>query len=151
MEFEEALYRYLSDYQGLKDLVDTRIYRSTTPNSPTWPALIFFKVSGHRHHAQGADTILTYARIEFISKATTPEVAKEVSTQVRKAIQDYHGMMGASSKFDQDSQHGPNSQFGGGVVVRAVLMDSDWDGEYEEEELVFPYVSDFRIWYLEIA
>lgn len=91
---ESALFAYLSSYVGLSALVGTRVYPLVLPQTPTMPAIAYNRVSSVvERDLSGAAR--TRVRMQLTCFGTTYGSAKQVARQVREALQDYSGTMGA--------------------------------------------------------
>jgi len=136
MVIEEALKTYLLSQSGLTALIGQRYYPVTIPQSCTLPAVAYQKISGARIHAFSAD-IGSYPRMEFVCYGKTYESVSDVFEQLRSALQDYlNTTMGGA----------------GGLEVKAVLLDDEWD-DYETDSngniARVSKTADFEIWYEE--
>lgn len=131
MRIEEALYAHLSTHAGLTALVGTRIYPQRLPQTPTLPAVTFFRVSGPT--IQDFDgTAKTRARFQLDCWAegdTAYADAHEVADQVIAALDGYGGQMGGA----------------GGVWCDATLIN---DRDLPDPDTGWHRVSqDYEIWY----
>jgi hypothetical protein len=90
--FETDLRDYLIAYTDLNALVGSRIYPAVLPDNPTYPAIAHSEVSGSRRH----NINVAFPRYQFSCFSPTYLIAKEVATQVRKALQRYSGLMGST-------------------------------------------------------
>lgn len=86
---EEILFTRLSNFQGLKDLVSTRIYPVIMPQGATKPAVTYQLISAPREKAMVADPGLVTSRYQFTAWATTNFGARAVIKQVRLALERY--------------------------------------------------------------
>lgn len=90
--FETDLRDYLVSYDDLNALVGSRIYPGVLPENPTYPAISYSLVSESRHH----NIDVAYPRYQFSCFSPNYISAKNVATQVRKALQRYRGTMGST-------------------------------------------------------
>lgn len=88
MHINEALYSYLSTA-----LSNNRIYPDNLPQNPVLPAITYKCIATLRHHEFEKDSKLIDSTIQFTVWGTSRKAAKTLSTQLRKVLQDYSGMM----------------------------------------------------------
>lgn len=86
MSIEEELFTRLSTYPGLVPLVGTRVYPMQLPQTPTLPALTYWRVSGVRGHSHDGPSGLAEPRFQASVWAETYAGARAVATQVRLAL-----------------------------------------------------------------
>lgn len=91
MTVEADIFSRLSGYSGLTALVSTRIYPVRLPQKPTYPAIVYTRISAERISAMGDDTGTVRPRFQFDVYATTYANARAVTEQLRKALQRYSG------------------------------------------------------------
>ena len=132
MHINDALYSYLSTYAGLTALTSNRIYPDNLPQNPTLPAITYVQLSGNRIHAFQQDTGLTYPTYQFTCWGTSRKSAKTTATELRKALQNYNGLMGGAS----------------GVNVSGVLILDESD-DFDSETKLYNTYLDFEIWHQE--
>jgi len=132
MEFNDALFSYLSIYPGLTALVGDRIYPDILPQKAITPAIAMQLISRVRVHLFQQDSDLPRSRYQFSIYALSRAISKAVAKQLRLALQNYNGVMG-----------GP-----GGVTVNAVELDSEID-DYEPNTELYSTKMDFLIWHEE--
>jgi len=68
-------------------LVANRIYPLLLPQSPTFPAVVYLRVSGLRVQSHDGDSALQHPRFQFSCWAETYTEALAVAEQVRTALQ----------------------------------------------------------------
>lgn len=84
MTIEQAIKTFLATKTGITNLVSTRIYlEGHLPQSPTYPSLSFFKVSGFRHH----DIDVASPRFQFDCWALTKTQSIQLADEVISALQ----------------------------------------------------------------
>jgi hypothetical protein len=83
MTLEQAIKTYLLTKTALTNLVSTRIYYSTLPQTPTYPAISFFKVSNIRQH----DLDVGSGYYQFDVWTLTYIQGVEIANEIRLALQ----------------------------------------------------------------
>jgi hypothetical protein len=126
---EAGLHAHLSADAGVAALVGTRIYPLLLPQSATYPALTYSRVSGPRLDDLDGDAGLAHPAFQVTAWAPTYKAAKETAAAVRLALRGYRGPMGAADVAD-------------------VRMIGDFD-LYDQEAKVFHVAADFEIWHAE--
>lgn len=87
MSVETALFtRLTSTHAGTAALIGTRCYPLRLPQKPTFPAVVYQRVSSSGRHGT---TTRREPRYQFSCWATTYAGAKALAAQVRTAIEDY--------------------------------------------------------------
>lgn len=125
MHINDALYGYLSTHAGLTTLISDRIYPDNIPQDSTLPAITYIRISTQRMHEFEKDSKTVNTTIQFTIWAASRKITKTVSTQLRKALQDYSGVMNS-------------------VRVSAVLLLDETD-DYNNETRLFNTYMDFKI------
>lgn len=87
MPVESTLYTRLTGFSGLSALIGDRIYPNIAPQRVTKPYIAYRRVSASRFTAFGQDTGDVRARFQFDVFADTYTAAKNVSEQLRLALQ----------------------------------------------------------------
>lgn len=90
---DEALYTYLTNHAGLKNLIGTRVYPEEAPQSATLPHVVVIKISDMKDHFLSGVSPLERPIYQFSAIATTKSVAKSVAVQLKSALSDYHGTL----------------------------------------------------------
>lgn len=109
--------------------ITTRCYPAKIPQDPTYPLILFFKVTGMRdHHLQGPSG-LAHPRFQVEAWATTYDAAKALANAIREALDGYAGTQGA-------------------VVIGSILMESERD-TYEDAVSCHRIIMDFFAWHSE--
>jgi hypothetical protein len=109
--------------------ITTRCYPATLPQDPTYPLILFSKVTGNRdHHLQGPSG-LAHPRFQVEAWALTYDAAKALANAIRVALDGYAGTQGT-------------------VVIRSIIMDSERDF-YEDAVSCHRVVMDFFTWHEE--
>jgi len=83
MTIEAALVSYLRNTPGVQTLVGTRIYPQRLPQTPTYPAITYARISGNRHH----NIDVAYHTFQFDCWATSYGGAQDVAEVLRVALQ----------------------------------------------------------------
>ena len=137
MEFNKALYNYLTSYSGLSSLVSNRIYPDELPQEPTYPAIVYTLTDEDEVETfQTPESNLISPTYEFECHASTRAGAEAVAKQLRLAFKNYSGVMGGD----------------GGITVEAVRkLGRDSDTAYDSSGKVIARISvmDFQICYQE--
>lgn len=94
MIIEEGLVAYLTAYAGLSSLIGTRISPLRLPENVTYPALTYQRISSQRVQSQSGSSKLAFPRFQFDCYAKTYLAAKNVSAQLRAALDGFKGTMG---------------------------------------------------------
>lgn len=82
MTVEADIFTQLSGYSNLTSLVSTRIYYNTLPQNPTYPNVVFSRVTTQPSNTLGTRNNRTQARFQFDCRATSDKSADEVAIQV---------------------------------------------------------------------
>lgn len=90
MMLEQAIYSYISTYPGLIALVGSRIYPLVMPQNPTYPTVVYSRVS-RVYEKDLSGTAWNQSRMQFSVYATKYSDAKAVAEQIRAAFRDYKG------------------------------------------------------------
>ena len=121
MQLEQALYAYLTGHAGLSALVGTRVYPEYLPDAPTYPAVVYQRVSGlasYTHDSAVGAGDFDRARIQFDCWADTYAGVKAVRAQLIAALSAYRGTMGGV----------------GGVTIGGVFKANELDWPEREAE-----------------
>ncbi|MGB9780621.1 DUF3168 domain-containing protein [Caldanaerobacter sp.] len=93
MMLEQAIYGYVSTHAGVTALVGNRIYPLLLPQNPTYPAIVYSRVS-RIYEKDLSGTVWNQSRIQFSCYAKKYSEAKAVAEQLRSAFRDYRGKIG---------------------------------------------------------
>lgn len=88
---QEAIYARLTGFAGLSALIATRAYYRLLPQDPAYPALTYVKISETRDSAMGSDSGLVHARFQFDVYDTDADSVRNVTEQLRQALERYRG------------------------------------------------------------
>ena len=125
---ETAIRSILINDATVKDIT-TRCYPVTIPQSPTYPLILYTKITGMRdHHLQGPNG-RAHPRFQIEAWSKTYTEAKTLADAIRKALDGYSGTAS-------------------GTVIRSCLIESEQD-IYESEIEVYRVTSDWFIWHEE--
>jgi len=105
---EKGLVTYLSSDSNITALVSDRIYGSRMPQSPTYPNIVYSRISADRDRTVEGANGIERARIQLDCRARTYGEAKDLAAAVIDSIEDYSGLMGT-------------------ITVRHVAIDNDND------------------------
>jgi hypothetical protein len=131
---EQALVSYLSGYAELSALISGRVYNRRIPQGATIPCLTFFRVSTPRTHTMqtsGASGDLATPRFQFDAWASSPGMAKDITDQLRAALNGKTGSIGTA----------PNS-----VTIGAGLVEDEAEEEPDVDAALYRRRSDYVIW-----
>lgn len=109
----------------LKELC-SNVYALRLPDNPSYPALVYTKVSGHRDVAHDGPTGIGRARIQVDGFDETFEGASDLAELVRT--------LNGESATEGD------------VTIMGMFIDGEWD-IYESTRNVYRCTTDFRIFY----
>ena len=123
MTIEQAIKNFLLTKIGITDLVGNRIYYSTLPQSPTYPAISFFRVSNIRQHDLDVGSIY----YQFDVWTLTYIQGVELANEIRLALQREKGTMS------------------GVPIIQGVYQNED-DG-YEPDTKLYHIACDYKIIY----
>ena len=96
---ELGLISYLEGYAGLSALISTRIYHMMKPQSVVYPCVTFQRIDTPRIHtmdSSGATGTLARPRIQFDAWADTYTAAKNITDQLRVALNGKRGSIGTA-------------------------------------------------------
>lgn len=130
MTIEEAITSHLTTNAGVAALVASRVYPKQMPQAPTYPAIVYHRISGPREHSQTGSSGLAHPRFQFDLYARSYAGAKNLSEKVRLAFDDFRGSMGGGS----------------GVEVDAVFLEDDGD-DYDDDLQVYMFRVDYTFWH----
>jgi hypothetical protein len=109
--------------------ITTRCYPATLPQDPTYPLIVYYKVTGMRdHHLQGPSG-LAHPRFQVEAWATTYDAAKALANAIREALDGYSGTQGT-------------------VRIGSILIESERD-TYEDAVSCHRVIMDFYVWHSE--
>lgn len=121
MSIEAGLYAFITADPTFQALASDRLYRLRMPPDPTWPNVVYFRVSGPRDRTVEGANGIARPRFQFDCRAETAAEADALAAVVRRRIEDYRGMMGAVrvrnvAVIDQGDDYDPESS-----VYRVIL------------------------------
>lgn len=94
MTLEAELRTYTLNGAAVAALVGTRMHARMLPQTPTLPALTYFRVDTRRLHDMDGPDGLPRPRMQVTSWATTPAGAYELAAAVRQRLDGYKGTWG---------------------------------------------------------
>ena len=109
--------------------ITTRVYPNYIPQSPTWPLIVYQKISGPRDHDINGPTGKAHPRFQLESWAKTYDGAKSLANAVRLALD--------GNIFTE-----------GAVTIGSIVLQSEFD-VYEPDVKCHKIVMDFNIWHTE--
>ena len=109
--------------------ITTRVYPVALPQSPTYPLILYTKITGMRdHHLQGPSGH-AHPRFQIEAWAKTYTEAKTLADAIREALDGYSGTAA-------------------GTKIGSCLIESEQD-IYESEIEVYRVIQDYFIWHEE--
>ena len=109
--------------------ITTRCYPGKIPQDPTYPLIVYYKVTGMRdHHLQGPSR-LAHPRFQVEAWALTYDAAKALANAIRGALDGYTGTQGT-------------------VAIGSILIESERD-VYEDAVSCHRVIMDWFIWHRE--
>ena len=128
-----ALRQRLLDVTGVTDLVGIRIYPMKLPQEPTFPAIVYQRISGDHEHAHGTRASgLAMPRYQFDAYADTYTGADNLGEQIRLALQGFSGTI----SYDSPAQT---------MKVWAIFAESDHDIGFDDKTELYRRSFDFFI------
>lgn len=129
MLLEEGLFRKLQSDTTLVGLLGTRMHPGRLPQTPTYPALVYKRVSGVRVRHLRGPAGLAHARLQLDVYAATYAQGKAVADRIRVVLDDLAADYGS-------------------VVVQGafLLMEQDVFEEAVDKHRV---ILDYEVWYQE--
>ena len=125
---ETAIHSILINDSTVKDIT-TRCYPVTIPQSPTYPLILYTKITGMRdHHLQGPNG-RAHPRFQIEAWSKTYTEAKTLADAIREALDGYSGTAA-------------------GTKIGSCLIESEQD-IYESEIEVYRVIQDYFIWHEE--
>ena len=98
MNVDESLYARLSTYAGLIALTSTRIYPVELPQTPTLPAITYYRVNAPTEHVMGETTSdIERATYRIQCWGATMTSARAVAAQVIAALDGFSGLLGGAT------------------------------------------------------
>lgn len=125
---EEAMYSHITAAPIITNLISTRIYPRQLPQNPTYPALIYRRVSTRLQQYHGAGTALPFPRYQFSCYATSYAETKTLANTLRAVLDGFKGTFGSGST----------------VTVGFILWENEIDGFDNVAEVPVTHI-DFRI------
>lgn len=119
MSIQSAVYERLTTHSGTAALVGARVYPQVLPQTPTYPAITYQRVSGGNMQSLAGPTGLGHPRVQIDCWAKTQAAVLALAKQVRIAFDGWNGSAG-------------------GVTVRACMFD-------QERDFYEPETSDYRV------
>jgi hypothetical protein len=96
---EEAVVARLRGFSGLIALLgsgNNGIYAHLQPQDPVYPTIVYTRISAQRVTAMGADPGVVHSRFQFDAYGILAKDARDVSEQVRQALERWRGTSGAT-------------------------------------------------------
>jgi hypothetical protein len=125
---ESAIHYILVNDDTVK-AITTRCYPVIIPQNPTYPLILYTKISGDRDHVLQGASGHAHPRFQIEAWAETYTGAKTLADAIRNALDDYSGTAA-------------------GTKIWSCLIDSERD-IYEPEIHVYRTLQDYFIWHEE--
>jgi len=125
----ETALRYILINDATVKAITTRCYPVTLPQSPTYPLILYTKITGMRDHTLRGASGHAHPRFQIEAWAKTYTGAKTLADAIRDALDDYTGTAS-------------------GTVIGSCLIDSERD-DYQKEIEVYRVIMDFFVWHEE--
>lgn len=125
---EEAIHDILVTDSSVK-AITTRCYPSTLPQNPTYPLILYAKVTGERINDLSGPSGMAHPRFQIEAWAETYAAAKTLANAIRVCLNGYRGIVGT-------------------VWIGSCLIQSERD-IYEPEAACHRVVMDYAIWHNE--
>jgi hypothetical protein len=125
---EEAIHDILVTDSSVK-AITTRCYPSTLPQNPTYPLILYAKVTGERINDLSGPSGMAHPRFQIEAWAETYAAAKSLANAIRVCLNGYRGTSGT-------------------VRIGSFLIQSERD-IYEPEAACHRVVMDYAIWHNE--
>ena len=125
---EEAIHDILVADSSVK-AITTRCYPSTLPQNPTYPLILYAKVTGERINDLSGPSGMAHPRFQIEAWAETYAAAKSLANAIRVCLNGYRGTSGT-------------------VRIGSFLIQSERD-IYEPEAACHRVVMDYAIWHNE--
>lgn len=131
MSLESSLFTFITGDAVIGPLIGTRMYPMKLPQSPTLPAMSYFRVtSGQEYELEGQEVGVRPARFQFDCWDKEPngyEGILALGAAVRARLSGYMGAMGADT-------------------VQGIMIEDEMD-LYEAETQIWHRVIEAVIWY----
>lgn len=92
MSLRETIYSRCTTHAGTAALVGTRVYPDLVPEDPTWPLIVYHRISGddsaYRDH--DAPTTREVSRVQLDCYDNTSDGAADLADQVQAAFNGWH-------------------------------------------------------------
>ena len=111
MTLEEGLFAYLTAVPGIAAQAGTRVYPAPAPEDPTYPLIVYQRISTVRVRSMTGPSQLAQARMQINAHAATYATAKTLADELRNALDGYQGVMGTvpvSGSFLEDDADAPD-------------------------------------------
>lgn len=126
---EHAIYSKLSTTLAITQLVGSRIYPNVIPQTSTYPAIRYQRISGPRVHSLTGPSGLASPRFQIDAVAQSYLEAGAVADAVRVALDGFRGVVA-------------------GVSVEGVIHLDERDFDFDEGRLQV-VSDDYRVWHQE--
>lgn len=125
MTIDGALTQLITGNAGVAQVMADRIYPKKFPENPTYPAIVYHRISTVREYSQDGFSALTSVRFQFDVHARTYVAARDLSGKLRLAIDAFRGVVGD-------------------VDINGIWNEDEDDG-YDDDLNVFWFRQDYRV------
>jgi len=125
----EKAIKYILVNDSTVKAITTRCYPVSIPQDPTYPLMLYTKISGPRDHHLTGPSGWAHPRFQAEAWATTYTGAKSLSEAIRGALDGYTGTAQSTE-------------------IGSCLLDSERD-YYESEIKIYRIIQDYIIWHKE--
>lgn len=110
MRVSHAIRDMLRDFDGLTDLVSTRIYPGNAPQERSLPVVAYTRIASNREPAFVSDDSIVASFWRVTCVGSTYDETEAVHDQVRKALQRQRGTFGGVTVHDTliETEVGPD-------------------------------------------
>ena len=125
----ETAIRYILINDATVKAITTRCYPVTIPQSPTYPLILYTKITGMRDHHLRGPSGHAHPRFQVEAWSKTYTEAKTLADAIREALDGYAGTVS-------------------GTIIRSCLIESERD-DYQKAVEVYRELQDYFIWHEE--
>jgi len=126
---EEGLVTFILADTTIAGKIVDRLYGKILPQKPTFPAMVYARISGERMFATEGETGLADGRFQIDCYASGLKDARELAAAVRKRLSGYKGAAG-SEKINGSFLENDQDLYESAIKAHRVQMDfSVWYNE----------------------
>jgi hypothetical protein len=132
--FGAELRKLILDSAGVTALIGSRVFPNLVPQRTAFPAVVYTQISSERTSVMGTDTGTVRSTWQVDSYATTYTGARQLASEVRKALQRKLGPVQVSGYPAK--------------LLQGLFVEADTDF-FEDENQLHRVSTDYTIWYVE--